>query len=207
MNTDSRDHYARHPRTDGGTYPLSLTTAFRATLTAAALVCCAVQGLVDLSKFAVRVPRSALPRLVDILRSIPDAKVASMQAELAKIWERYTYSGLFKREFAMQIRAPDDTTRKRVGTPPNPADQRSGVFSMLDERLRGVDAVDTLVEHLRLRLVQQREVCAAEEEAASVPAATVAEGAEPPSAPYVDHGPPFVPWPAVHFKVWRVGVV
>ena len=144
-------------------------------------------------------------QIVEILRAMPPAKVAAMQAELAKVWERYTYSGLFKREHAMQIRAPDSLTRARIGIPPVKSDQRSGVFTALEPRLKGVDAVDTLIDHLRLRLLQQRSACASAPAEPTLQSEVEVEEAAV-KAPYVDHGPAFVPFPPVPFKVWTIGV-
>ena len=191
-----------------------------------------LEGLVDLSKIAVRaypwtahahthtlhqprrahrmypcvqvrIERHELPHLVEILRALSPSKVASMQAEIAKVWERYTYSGLFKREHAMQIGAPDDLARSRVGIPPAKSDQKAGVFTALEPRLKGVDAVDTLVDHLRLRLLQQKAACPG----GDTPRLPEGEVVEPTvKAPPVDHGPPFVPYPPVRFHVWTTGV-
>ena len=151
----------------------------------------------------VRIERHELPNLVEILRALSPSKVASMQAEIAKVWERYTYSGLFKREHAMQIGAPDDLARSRVGIPPAKSDQKAGVFTALEPRLKGVDAVDTLVDHLRLRLLQQKAACPG----GDTPRLPEGEVVEPTvKAPPVDHGPPFVPYPPVRFHVWTTGV-
>jgi hypothetical protein len=171
-----------------------------------------LEGQLDLSKFTIRIDRSELPRLVETLRAVPPARVAEMQAELAKVWERFTYSGLFKREFAMQDRPPHALTQRRVGVVPTQAEQRARIFMPLEPRLRGIDAVDTLVEHLRLRLVQRRR-----QQAGCAPAGLTATrrphavevgwaGAPPTPTPFVDHGPPAPLYPAVNFHVWTNGV-
>jgi hypothetical protein len=119
-----------------------------------------------------------------------------------------TYSGLFKRELAMQTRPADPAIAARVGTPPSRSyDQRSGVFAALEPRLRGTDAVDGLVEHLRLRLVQQRTACAATDGTANANAVDDADALPKSTTPFIDHGPPFEPPPPVHFHVWTIGVV
>ena len=41
-----------------------------------------LEGVLDLSRFGVRVARDDIPKLVDILRAIPQAKVERMQAEV-----------------------------------------------------------------------------------------------------------------------------
>ena len=182
-----------------------------------------MEGMLDLSKFAIRVERHELGGLADRLRSIPPAKVREMQGELAKVWERYTYSSLFKREFAMQDRPPDATTRARVGVPPTHAEQRSRVFAPMEPRLRGNDAVETLLSHLRLRKLQQLEQkagCAAAAPTAGGAAtatatATATErlaatvgwpGAPSQPVPLVDHGPLPPKHPPVKFFVWTTGV-
>ena len=189
-----------------------------------------MEGMLDLSKFAVRVERHELGGLADRLRSIPKHQVEAMQAELSKVWERYTYSALFKREFAMQDRPPDDMARGRVGAPPSLADQRSRVFGPMEPRLRGNDAVETLIEHLRLCRRQQLEqqagcgppprtldVSGRPHQRATHADATPTEtealaatvgwpGAPSPPVPLVDHGPPAPKHPPVQFFVWTTGV-
>ena len=41
-----------------------------------------LEGVLDLSKFGIRIARSDIPKIVDILRAIPAAKVKQMQAEV-----------------------------------------------------------------------------------------------------------------------------
>ena len=42
----------------------------------------------------MRVPRARLHELPAILRAIPPARVVQMQATLARVWERFTFSSL-----------------------------------------------------------------------------------------------------------------
>ena len=103
-----------------------------------------LEGLLDLSKFAVRIERRDMPRLVETLRAIPAERVAAMQAELAKVWERYTYSGLFKREYLLQDSPPDAATAARVGVLPKrrvhgrrshtPAGRAAASYRLLDPK-------------------------------------------------------------------------
>ena len=105
----------------------------------------------------------------------------------------------------MQDRPPDATTRARVGVPPSHAEQRSRIFAPLEPRLRGNDAVETLLTHLRLRRLQQLEQKAdpqksrrGEKEGNGGGGGTATErlaatvgwpGAPSPPVPLVDHGP------------------
>ena len=157
-----------------------------------------LEGVLNMSAFSVRIPRADLPRIVKILQAIPPATIQAMQAEMAKIWERFTYSGLFKRELQLQLLPPDALTKSRVGAPPD--DQRAKVFTKLEGRLRGLDAPDGFVAHLRNRLVLHEQHCAVR------PAADAAKGPWPP-VPLVAHGPPVPPNPPVDMFVWTHGVV
>jgi len=137
-----------------------------------------LEGVLDVSRFSVRIARDEIPRLVDILRAIPEARVARMQAELAKVWERFTYSGLFKREFASQRRARSSPRlRARVG---DVLEGDTPSFAPIEGRLRGADAVDGFLELLRLRKARQQR---------AGPGSSVE---------YIDHGPevqPVMPLP------------
>lgn len=173
-----------------------------------------LEGVLNISKLSVRISRADLPRIVDILRGFPAARVVEMQAELAKVWERFTYSALFKREIQMQSRPPNGDIAKRVGTPPPLSDQKSHVFRALEPRLRGLDAAGALVEHLRQKLEMR---CTTPRTQAVGPAALSfgshldengeAVPASYPAVPLIDHGPPAPPLPAVRFHVWTSGVV
>ena len=157
----------------------------------------------------MRLERDQLPQLVDLLRAIPPARVAELQAELAKVWERFTYSALFKREHTMQLRPPDALTRSRVGADPD------AVFSALEPRLRGTDATDALVAHLRNRLLLysrdatrvRRGEAGQGEGAAAECAPLAAPRTSWPPVPPVEHGPPVPQWPAVNVFVRTSGVV
>jgi len=157
-----------------------------------------LEGILNISAFAVRIEREQLPRIVTILQSIPPPTVRAMQTELAKVWERFTYSGLFKRELQMQARPPDALTAARVGKPPQREDQKSLVFTKLEPRLRGLDAPDGLVEHLRLRLAMRESEGACRHVPASGPW---------PRPPLISHGPPVPTQPPVDMFVWTSGVV
>lgn len=142
-------------------------------------------------------------------------------APCCQVWERYTYSALFKRELAMQQRPPDEITRARVGSPPLHSEQKAYVFRDLEPRLRGEDAVGGLIEHLRLRLVQRsggehgegsgcrpndKAIAAASLRQLPASASGGWPGAPSHPTPYVDHGPLQSQHPPVHFHVWTSGV-
>lgn len=172
-----------------------------------------LDGILNLSAFAVRLERHELPTIVDRLRAIPPAQIASMQAELRKVWERFTYSALFKREYTMQAEAErlsqaahstGSQLRARVGMPPQPGDQKSHVFRKLEGRLRGLDAADALITHLRHKLTDAggciRQPAAAA--AAVLPSSGLAQ-----PVPLVSHGQPAEVYPPVDEYVWTSGVV
>ena len=157
-----------------------------------------LEGLLNMSRFAIRIERADLPKIVRTLQSIPKANIREMQSELGKVWERFTYSGLFKHEFQLQRSPPDDLAASRFGVVPQRSDQKSLVFTKLEPRLRGLDAPDALVEHLRHRLSVRE-------------ATTQCSHGRPanswPPVPLVDHGPPMPPPPPVDMFVWTSGVV
>ena len=164
-----------------------------------------LEGVLNITRFTIRIERDQLPRLVDILRAIPPSRVAELQAELAKVWERFTYSALFKREHTMQLRPPDALTRSRVGAQPDT------VFSALEPRLRGADATDALVAHLRNRLLLYSHEAtrggALQGGGAAAACAPVPPRTSWPTVPPVDHGPSVPQWPAVNVFVRTSGVV
>lgn len=185
-----------------------------------------LEGVLNMSRFTVRVERRDLPRIVEVLRGIPPDRIAAMQAELARVWERFTYSGIFKREMQLQERPPTQGVRARVGAPPQQSDQKSHVFRKLEPRLRGLDATDALLAHLRHKLAM-RPGSGCKTTPATMPDAirvvsqdASAQGhgqlndengalvpADYPSVPLIDHGPHVPPLPAVPFFVWTSGVV
>ena len=83
-------------------------------------------------------------------------QVQRMQAELRTVWERYTYSGLFKREYRLQLAAsqltPKAKRRRLTARLGAPSLQDKHSFAPLEPWLSGVDAVDSLIALLRRRL-------------------------------------------------------
>ena len=137
-----------------------------------------LEGVLNISRFSIRISRDEIPKVIEILRAIPAADVRRMQGELAKVWERFTYSGVFKREYALQRHAAiSPKLAARVGQA-SASDTPS--FAPLEHRLRGRDAVDGLIELLRLRMVR-RAVSVADPGSAQP-----AGGGD--AADYIDHG-------------------
>ena len=104
------------------------------------------EDVLDFSSFALRLNRSQLAELPQILRDIPATKVAAMQASLGRVWERFTYSSLAIAE-----------RRRRCGT-----EHWDGCAPRLKRdrwvasaAITGRDAVDTLMHVLKLRLAER----------------------------------------------------
>ena len=100
-----------------------------------------------------------------------------MQAELRTVWERFTYSGLFKREYGLQLaaseaREPADRARLKARLGGATLEDKK-VFGPLEPRLRGVDAVQSLIEVLRRRRDDQL-VCRVLYDGATSPAPAAA---------------------------------
>ena len=103
------------------------------------------ENVLNFSAFGVRLSRRDLPRLPEILRAIPEARVAQMQVALRAVWERFTYSSL---AIAERDRAcKEDGSRSRTCL-----DLRRGLSGVGGEAT-GKDAVDTLMHVLHQRLL------------------------------------------------------
>eukprot|EP00798_Chlamydomonas_sp_ICE-L_P012372 gene12372-15557_t len=50
------------------------------------------EGVVDWSKFSIRVKQSELHRTAEILTAISDERVEEMQKALTKVWHRFAYA-------------------------------------------------------------------------------------------------------------------
>mmetsp|Transcript_21454 Transcript_21454/g.54885 ORF Transcript_21454/g.54885 Transcript_21454/m.54885 type:complete len:272 (+) Transcript_21454:253-1068(+) len=115
------------------------------------------ENVLDFSSFALRLPRSDIPRLPEILRAVPESKIASMQEAMSRVWERFTYSSLVVAEHDRQCNWPmanRDTCQQlkrkfalegRRRLPPKP------------RKLSGRDAIDTLMQVLQARLLSQQQ--------------------------------------------------
>ena len=118
------------------------------------------EDTLDLASFGLRVPRSELPRLPQILRAIPEARVRRLQRGLARVWERFSYSSLALAERSRRCGSPGWTARGD-GCLPTPALGASRGF-LGDARLTGRDAVETLMHVLRAKLVKREQAERAE---------------------------------------------
>ena len=98
------------------------------------------ENVLNISTFALRIPRARLQQLPDILRAVPADQVAAMQRALGVVWERFTYSTISIQE---QLRHPAPPSMKH---------------GRVDTRyLSGVDAIDTLMQVLLVKLSQRNQ--------------------------------------------------
>ncbi|GAX85342.1 hypothetical protein CEUSTIGMA_g12759.t1 [Chlamydomonas eustigma] len=51
------------------------------------------ESILDWSSFSVRIPEADLDKTVDILLAVPEKRVKSLQAHLARVWHRFRYLG------------------------------------------------------------------------------------------------------------------
>lgn len=111
--------------------------------------------MLDFASYAVRIPRAELPRLPQILRDIPAEKVASMQHAMSRVWERFTYSSLVLAERGRRC-SPGPLQDDRACSA---LDAEYGLgphgAPMGPDRVRGYDAVHTLMMVLKARLVAE----------------------------------------------------
>ena len=110
------------------------------------------ENVLDFNSFAVRVARADLPMLPTILRNISAQRVDAMQAAMARVWERFTYSSLALAE-------RDRRCQGVAGAMGNPQDRRA--CNAMEQELgltsnasaTGRDAVDTLMQVLLAKLL------------------------------------------------------
>ncbi len=99
------------------------------------------ESVLDAGQYALRIPRSQMGQLVQILRAVPPARVASMQAALQRVWPRFTFLGVI---------AAEEARRRRTlsAAQPRPAWAKFAAH----------DATTTLLQvlHARLRLRMAR---------------------------------------------------
>ena len=87
------------------------------------------ESVLDTPSYALRVKREEMPRLIEILRSVPQGRIAKMQAALRTAWPRFSYLSVAASEHA------------RRGRP----------MPKAVEAAAGRDAVATLMQVLRAR--------------------------------------------------------
>ena len=118
------------------------------------------ENVLDFAAFGLRVARADLPRLPQILRGISEVRVRQLQRGLAAVWERFTYSSLAlaaagRRRCDPQGEEDSQSAEEGEGravaegcAPDEPA-------FVSDPRLTGRDAIDTMMQVLKLRLAQR----------------------------------------------------
>ena len=114
--------------------------------------------MLDLDSFGVRIPRADLPRMIDILRAIPRDRVTALRAGLRAVWERFTYSSLALAERRRRCGTDGWSTELDGCKPVGPGVSGPNTVSgevLANPRLRGHDAIDTLMRVLHTRLVDR----------------------------------------------------
>jgi hypothetical protein len=113
------------------------------------------EDTLDFNSFALRVPRSELHRLPQILRAVSEDRVREMQEVITRVWERFSYSSLGLAEAKRRCGAEPSAARHRaecIGGRDAKTDLRRWVTKPLKERITGRDAIDTLMLVLQVRL-------------------------------------------------------
>ena len=109
------------------------------------------EGVLDARAYSLRVKRDDMPRLLDILRAVPPAEVARMQAALRRVWPRFSYLSVATRE--LRRRASRASSTPRGG--PFPGGARDAAADAAAEEAATRDAVATLIQSLRVRLMRR----------------------------------------------------
>ena len=112
------------------------------------------ETVLDWTSYAIRVPRSQMARLPDILRAISARDISAMQASLRRVWPRFAYLSVIEAE-----------------TKRHPAKLAAGVSNFAQYVAQ--DATATLIKALdaRLRLREARSSRRHEPSTAVIPAA------------------------------------
>ena len=95
--------------------------------------------------YGLRVPRARLPSLVDIVRDVPAPRVKELQQGLSRVWERFSYSSL----------ALAERRRRCVGLGAAGCKLPAAEQYLAHPSLTGEDAMDTLMQVLKAKLVQR----------------------------------------------------
>eukprot|EP00798_Chlamydomonas_sp_ICE-L_P004873 gene4874-34636_t len=102
------------------------------------------ENILDITKFTVRVAQKDMPKLIELVSSIPEEKIAEMQASLNQVWQRYRWKGNTLSD-ENEIRILGDYKNDRGGSlPPNEGIQYAG-------RNEG-SAFDTIINWLHSRI-------------------------------------------------------
>ena len=112
------------------------------------------ENVLDFSSYAIRIPRSDLGRIPQILRAVPEATISRMQRTMARVWERFTYSSLVLAERQRRCRSSTASAREceqvDLAYGLGAAAHRSAQYGA--SALQGHDAIDTLMHVLHARL-------------------------------------------------------
>ena len=68
--------------------------------------------LLDWEAFSIRIPEADAERLPELLHAVPEARVAEMQAALARVWHRFAWSGY--RAYHAGLRGIQQANRQRA---------------------------------------------------------------------------------------------
>jgi len=101
------------------------------------------EGTLETAAYALRVPRAQMGSLLETLRAVSPARLAAMQAALARVWPRFAYLGLVVREH----------TRPRAAGVGGGGGGGPPVAQL--EPLVARDATATLLQALRVRLLRR----------------------------------------------------
>eukprot|EP00964_Phaeocystis_antarctica_P018792 scaffold10351_cov62-Phaeocystis_antarctica.AAC.15 len=141
------------------------------------------ENVLDFSSFGLRIPRAELPRLPQILRAIPEARVRQLQRGLVAVWERFTYSSLAlaaagRRRCDPQGEEDSQSAEEGEGRviTEGCAPNEPGFVS--DPRLTGRDAIDTMMQVLKLRLAQRSQAAGEQSLGTSATGSSAADGPE-----------------------------
>ncbi|KAL1523164.1 hypothetical protein AB1Y20_018119 [Prymnesium parvum] len=116
------------------------------------------ENVLNFSLFAIRLRRKDLPRLPEILRTIPSERVKQLQHGLSRVWERFTYSslGLLERHGNCVTTGHGGMDH---GCPPSALGAKRGFATSGDidfwanPLIRGTDALDTMLQVLKSRIM------------------------------------------------------
>ncbi|PNH07497.1 putative glucuronosyltransferase, partial [Tetrabaena socialis] len=81
------------------------------------------EGALDVDSFALRLPQAEVPRILEVLRSVPEKVVRAKQARLGRVWHRYRYASL--PGLSAELRRAQAANAAMAPPPPAPAPEGS----------------------------------------------------------------------------------